>query len=179
MIDPFLYTRTGDDGNTSLLGSGRVPKYHPRIEALGCLDEASAMLGLARSLSKSSVINPILVRTQKDLQSMMGEIAATPENAAKFSVINSAHVQWLEEQMESLRDKINKPGFPKEFVIPGNSTSEAVFAVARTVVRRAERRVTGLLHSGEINNLELVRYLNRLSSLCFVMELIENEIDST
>lgn len=169
------YTRTGDDGNTGLLGSGRVPKYHPRIEALGTLDEASAALGLSRSLCKATQSAPILHRVQLDLQDVMAEVAATIENAANYRTITKESVQWLEEQIESLHKYVN---IPDEFILPGDSTAGAALDLARTTVRRAERRVASLFHAGEIENAELVRYLNRLSSLCFILELLENQSGS-
>lgn len=170
MKKPF--TRTGDDGNTGLLGRGRVPKYHPRIEALGTLDEASAALGLSRALCKADQITPILLRVQRDLQDIMAEVAAPLENAANHRTITNKSVQWIEEQIGALLKDVNMPG---EFLLSGDSTAGAALDLARTIVRRAERRVAGLFHAGEIENLDLVRYLNRLSSLCFILELLENQ----
>jgi cob(I)alamin adenosyltransferase len=166
------YTCTGDDGNTGLLGRGRVPKYHPRIEALGTLDEASAALGLSRALCKARQSTPILLHIQRDLQAVMAEIAATIENAPNHRKITKMSVQWLEQQIESLLTDVN---MPEEFLLSGDSTAGAALDLARATVRRAERRVAGLLHTGEIENAELVRYLNRLSSLCFILELLENQ----
>jgi cob(I)alamin adenosyltransferase len=167
-----FYTRKGDDGTTGLLGEGRVSKTHPRMEALGALDEASATLGLARASARDPRCGPLVTEIQRDLYRLMAEVAAPPENAAQFHAIDAARVAWLETQTDSLGRSVT---LPKEFILPGDSPGGAAFSLARTVVRRAERRVVELFDSGEIKNLELQRYLNRLSSLCFVLELIENE----
>jgi cob(I)alamin adenosyltransferase len=167
-----LFTRTGDDGTTGLLGEGRLPKSHPRMETLGTLDEASAALGLARSLCKAEKTGPLLVQVQRDLYALMAEIAATPENAAHFRTLDSGRVQWLESQAEAISALVP---LPDEFILPGDSPSAAALSLARTIVRRAERRLVGLLDQGEIENRVLLQYLNRLSSLCFALELLENQ----
>lgn len=170
-MSPF-YTRTGDDGRTGLLGEGRLPKYHPRIEALGTLDEASAALGLARALCVASQTKSILMDVQRDLYAMMAEIAATPENAERFQTLDLSRLQWLESQADTLSATVP---LPVEFILPGDSLSGAALALTRTIVRRAERRVAELLDTGEIKNPILLQYLNRLSSLCFALELLENQ----
>ena len=167
-----LYTRTGDDGTTGLLGEDRVSKDHPRIEALGALDEASAALGLARASCQAHQTPPILQNIQRDVYKLMAEVAATPENADKFKGIDAARVTWLEEQADIINNMVI---MPKEFILPGDTPSGAALSLARAVVRRAERRVTELFTLEELSNPELLRYLNRLSSLCFVLELLENQ----
>lgn len=170
-MSPF-YTRTGDDGSTGLLGEGRLPKYHLRIEALGSLDEASAALGLARALCQAPQTGLILTDVQRDLYSLMAEIASSPENVERFKTLGAPRVQWLESQADGLSAKVS---LPAEFILPGDSLSGAALALSRTIVRRAERRVAELLDTGEINNPVLLQYLNRLSSLCFALELLENQ----
>jgi cob(I)alamin adenosyltransferase len=170
-MSPF-YTRTGDEGITGLLGEGRVPKFDLRIEALGAVDEATAALGLARATANAPQIAPLLLETQRDLYQLMAEVGATPENAAKFRKIGAERVQWLEAQTDAIERLVE---IPREFIIPGETASSAAMALARTVVRRAERRVAELVHTGELENVDLVAYLNRLSSLCFVLELLENQ----
>jgi cob(I)alamin adenosyltransferase len=167
-----LFTRSGDDGTTGLLGEGRLPKSHPRIETLGTLDEASAALGLARSLCKAEQTGPLLVEAQRDLYALMAEVAATPENAAQFRTLDSGRVQWLASQAEAISAVVP---MPDEFILPGDSPGAAALSLARTIVRRAERRLAGLLDQGEIENHVLLQYLNRLSSLCFALELLENQ----
>jgi cob(I)alamin adenosyltransferase len=167
-----FYTKTGDDGYTGLLGEGRVAKYDLRLEAVGTLDEATAALGVARACSLATQTAPLLLKLQRDLYHIMAETSATLENAARFRKIGSPKVNWLEEQVDILSDMVN---LPKDFILPGDSRSGAAMAVARTVVRRAERLIANLLHTGQLENPELLRYLNRLSSLCFILELLENQ----
>ncbi len=170
-----FYTRTGDDGTSGLLGDQRVTKDHPRLEAVGVLDETNAALGVARATCRSEQIKTIILEIQRDLYHLMAEVAATPENAARFQEIDAQRVDWLEQKTEEFSSKV---AVPKEFIIPGDTLEGARLDLARAVVRRAERRVATLIHSGEIENLELLRYLNRLSSLCFVLELVENHAAS-
>lgn len=167
-----FYTRSGDDGTTGLLGEGRVYKHHPRIEALGTLDEASAALGLARASCLAQQTPSILRQAQRDLYKLMAEVAATPENAEKFQGIGAAQVDWLETQTDAVSQTVT---LPREFILPGDTPSGAALSLARAVVRRAERRVSELFDLGELSNPELLRYLNRLSSLCFVLEILENQ----
>lgn len=166
-----FYTRKGDDGYTGLLGEVRVPKHHPRMEAIGAIDEATAALGLARSLCKTPQSQEILLQIQRDLYHLMAETAATPENAAQFRKIDAVSVQWLEEKTRSLSEGLK---IPQEFIVPGDVTASAAIALARTIVRRAERHISRLTSEGELENKELLRYLNRLSSLCFVLEILES-----
>jgi cob(I)alamin adenosyltransferase len=102
----------------------------------------------------------------------MAEVAATPDNAEQFYFITAERVNWLEDQTNALSKQVE---MPKQFMLPGNSLGGAALSVARTVVRRAERRVVELFDLGEIANPDLQRYLNRLSSLCFVLEHLENQ----
>ena len=167
-----FYTSKGDDGTTNLLGEGRVVKYHARIEAVGTLDESTAALGLARAQCRDPRSNEILLEAQRDLYKLMAEVAATPENADKFHFIDAGRVTWLEEHTDALSKLVE---MPKEFIVPGDSLAGAALSLARTIVRRAERRVVELFDAQEIANADLQRYLNRLSSLCFVLELLENQ----
>jgi cob(I)alamin adenosyltransferase len=168
-----LYTRTGDDGFTGLLGEGRVAKYMPQPEAYGTVDEASAAMGVARATARGDRTRQLLLTAQRDLYRLMAELAATQVTAAQFRSIDAARVAWLEEQTDALAGEID---LPKEFVVPGDSPAGAHLDLARTIVRRAERIVVHLLHDGLIENVELVRYLNRLSSLLFVLALYENAL---
>lgn len=170
-MSPF-YTRTGDEGTTGLLGEGRVPKFDLRIEALGALDEATAALGLARSLVLAPTVAPLLMEIQRDLYHLMAEVGATPENAARFRKIEAERVRWLEEQTDAIEQMVT---LPNEFILPGETPASAALSLARTVVRRAERHVVELFHAGGLENRALLAYLNRLSSLCFVLELLENQ----
>ncbi len=167
---PF-YTRRGDDGTTGLLGKGRVPKNDRRIEALGTLDEASAALGLARAATVDERCGPLLLQAQRDLYSLMAEIASTAETAGQFH-FDAARVAWLEQQISLLEKTVQ---MPEEFIVPGDSLGGAALSVSRSVVRRAERRVVELVGGDRSANPALQQYLNRLSSLLFVLELVENQ----
>jgi len=167
-----FYTKKGDDGYTSLLGKDRVPKYDHRIETVGAIDEANAAIALARTLSLASQTSTILMEVQKDLYHLMSEVSATPENASRFLKITDDRVIWLEIQTDDISSKVV---IPKEFIIPGDSKAGAAIDLARTIVRRAERHLARLIHMKKLENRELLRYLNRLSSLCFVLELLENQ----
>ncbi|MBN1668073.1 MAG: ATP:cob(I)alamin adenosyltransferase, partial [Anaerolineales bacterium] len=104
-----FFTRSGDDGTTGLLGAGRVAKDHPRMEALGALDEASAALGLARASMQSAHNQKMVLTIQRQLYNIMAEVAATPENAARFRVISATQVTWLEAQIELLSEQTQVP----------------------------------------------------------------------
>ncbi len=167
-----FYTKKGDDGYTGLLGEGRALKYDPRIETVGAIDEANAAIALARTLCRTQASAKILFAVQKDLYHMMSEVAATPENAGRFRAIDQARLGWLEDQVDQVSSKVV---IPDEFIIPGDSQAGAALDLARTVVRRAERHVAHLLLTDQLENQDLLRYINRLSSLCFVLELFEND----
>lgn len=162
----------GDDGSTDLLGAGRVPKHHPRIEAYGTLDEASAALGMARALVSSEESAQVVLAVQRDLYRAMTELAATGSAKARFLPLEGSRVAWLEQQIQHFGEQVETPG---EFVLGGDSPAGAAFDVARTVVRRAERLVAKLFHQGEAENVDILRYLNRLSTLCFVLGLWESK----
>jgi cob(I)alamin adenosyltransferase len=168
-----FYTKKGDDGYTSLLGEGRAPKFDQRIETVGALDEANAAIALARTLSKAPQTSSLLSDVQRDLYHVMAEVSATPENARRFRTINAEKVTWLETQIDTISTLVV---IPTEFIIPGDSSAGAAIDFARTIVRRAERHLARLLHDKLLENQELLRYINRLSSLCYVLELLENRV---
>jgi cob(I)alamin adenosyltransferase len=167
-----IYTQTGDDGYTGRLGEGRLPKYHILIEAIGSIDEASAALGLARAQVQSAEIDELLVKVQQDLYHIMAELSATSEHAARFRVIDPVRVTWLETEIDRYSGLVDSP---REFIVPGDTLSGAALSFARTCIRRSERRVAELSHEEQFENEAILPYLNRLSSLCFVLELFENQ----
>lgn len=167
-----FYTQTGDDGYTNLLGEGRAPKHAPRLEAIGAIDEATAALGVARAACQAPQTGPLLLAVQRDLYQLMAEVAATPENAPRFRKIDAERVEWLAQQTDAVSGLVT---LPSEFILPGDTPASAAMALARTIVRRAERRVALLIHEDALENRQLLRYLNRLSSLCFALELLESQ----
>jgi len=167
------YTRRGDDGYTGLLGPERVPKYDARIEAYGTVDELQAVLGMARASSCDARVQEILLAIQRDCHQMMAELAASGYRSKPFAGgITSAHVDQLEEWISELEEQ---GGVPTGFVIPGDSQPGAALHLARTVSRRAERLVAQLAHKGLLVGDGTLRYVNRLSSVLFVMACFEDQ----
>ena len=160
-------TGTGDAGYTGLLGSERVAKYDPRPDTFGTVDEATSALGLARATTQDPKVKEIIYRIQNELYLLMGELATTPENYEKMGLrMTTDHVQWLEQVEESLKQEVE---IPNKFIIPGDTLDGAALDLARTIIRRAERMAVKLLHDGVIQNGEVIRYLNRLSDLIFIL----------
>jgi cob(I)alamin adenosyltransferase len=157
-----LYTRNGDQGTTGLLGLGRVPKDDPCVEALGAVDELNAVLGLALSAQKRKAIRKVLERIQDDLFTVGAELA-TPQAGPAIPRITDHHVERLEAFLDDF-----EVGPLKEFLLPRGSEGLTRLHWARTVARRAERRVVTLSHREAINP-KLLRYMNRLSSLLYEM----------
>lgn len=169
---PF-YTRHGDNGTTGLLGPGRVPKYDPRLEACGTVDEAQAALGLVRAGGCTPGTGEILLAVQHDLSTLMaGLVAAGDTDPSLADGITAAHVARLEGWIAGLEAQVQPP---RHFVVPGDSLPGAALHLARTLVRRAERLAVHLAHDGLLTNDQVVRYLNRLSSLLFVLALFEDQ----
>ena len=162
-----IYTRKGDDGTTGLYGGGRVPKDSVAPEAYGTVDEAQAALGLARAMTaKGGELDEILVHLERDLWVLMAELATEHENAHKLvdgaSRVTSEMVAALEERIDDLTARFEQP---TEFVVPGETELAARLDVARTVIRRAERRSMGVAVDGS----QVVPYLNRLSDLVWTL----------
>lgn len=168
-----FYTAEGDDGTTGLLGKGRVKKYHPRPTAYGDVDEAQAVLGMARAAMHDAEAAAVILRVQRDLYHLMAELAATPEVAHQFRTIEPSHVEWLEQQTDTYGARLELPG---EFTVSGDSAAGAALDLARTVVRRAERSTVRLHDEQAVENQALVAYLNRLSSLLFVLSRYEDAL---
>lgn len=168
-----FYTKKGDDGTTGLLGNQRVKKYDLRMETLGCLDESSAALGLCQAFVCSVEIQEIILIIQKQLYQVMGEVASEKEIAEKFRSINQENVTWIEQTIENISQKTS---IPSEFIVPGDTKGGAFLSLSRTIVRRAERRLAEMFDHNVIENQDLLKFLNRLSSLLFILELYENFI---
>jgi cob(I)alamin adenosyltransferase len=161
-------TRTGDQGYTGLLGPQRVPKYDARIEALGLVDEATSALGLARASANEERVRSLVLLQQQVLYRLMAELAATSEIVASVGIakITTADVETLERVADELKREVE---IGNRFVIPGESLPGAALDLARTIVRRAERHVARMIHQGGVTNVEILRYLNRLSDTLFVV----------
>ncbi|AHG90070.1 ATP/cobalamin adenosyltransferase [Gemmatirosa kalamazoonensis] len=169
-----IYTRTGDQGTTGLFGGGRVDKHHPRVEAYGDVDELNAALGLARSIEMMPRIDEVLVPVQRDLFAI-GALLATPDRDKMQQQLEKARIdEGRIAQLERAIDDGEAELEPlKSFIVPGGTPKAAALHVARTVCRRAERRVVALARDIEIPALA-VQYLNRLSDLLFVLARVAN-----
>jgi cob(I)alamin adenosyltransferase len=161
-----IYTRTGDDGSTGLLGPGRVRKSAPRVEAYGSVDELNADLGTVRAHDSAGWLAPQLDAIQRALFTLGAELAATaPDALARIERLADADVEQLERWIDRFEGDL--PSLTT-FILPGGTPLAAQIHVARTACRRAERRVVALAEL-EPTELRLVRYLNRLADLLFVM----------
>jgi len=169
-----IYTKTGDAGDTGLFGGGRVPKDDPRVEAYGDVDELNAVIGMARAVEPLPRIDEVLVPMQRDLFSI-GALLATPNLEKMHNHLAKANIDDRRiRELEQLIDDCDRDLEPlRAFIIPGGSRKGAALHVARTVCRRAERRVVHLQHEVEIPELVVI-YLNRLSDLLFTLARLAN-----
>jgi cob(I)alamin adenosyltransferase len=163
-----IATKTGDKGETSLMYGRRVPKSNHRVDAYGCVDELNSALGLARAAAKDEWVCEQILSVQKELITVMGELATAPEDLERyrkdgFQIASSAMVDRVTAIIDELEK--DKSLYPKDWVIPGSSLESAALDLARTTCRRAERRVATLQNA----NPEILRYLNRLSDLCWLL----------
>ena len=170
-----IYTRTGDEGTTGLFGGGRVDKHHPRVEAYGDVDELNAALGLARAAESMSRIDEVLVPVQRDLFAI-GALLATPDRERMHQQLEKARID--DERIAQLERAIDDGEAEleplKAFILPGGTPKSAALHVARTVCRRAERRVVHVSRDIPIPPMVIV-YLNRLSDLLFVLARVANK----
>ena len=170
-----IYTKTGDDGTTGLVRGPRRFKYDLRVACFGAIDEANAMLGIAR-LSTTSMpkIDSLLSRIQNDLFDLGSDLAtpgADPAGTASLRV-TPEQCAWLEQMIDLYNDGLAPLN---SFVLPGGSPLAAALHVCRTVVRRAERDVVQLVHNEPDTSSQTVIYLNRLSDLLFVLARVANQ----
>lgn len=163
-----VYTRTGDKGKTSLYTGERVSKASLRVETYGTIDEADSVLGLARAFAAHDKVKETVYKLQKELWLLMADIASlgAPAN------ITDDHVKALEEIIDAYTDELAPLD---HFIVPGDTKSSAPLDMARVVVRRAERLMWRLGEEEEIHESDL-KYLNRLSDLCFTLARYEAEV---
>ena len=164
-----VYTKTGDEGLTSLVGGARVSKASLRVDAYGDVDELNAVLGIARAQALDEELEAILVEIQNDLFIIGSDLASPPD--LDVPRITNKRV----EEIESLIDKLLEELEPlKEFILPSGSAGGVYLHLSRTVSRRAERKIVKLMEDEEVDENTLI-YMNRLSDLLFVMARIENK----
>jgi cob(I)alamin adenosyltransferase len=164
-----VYTRGGDQGQTSLIGGERVSKASPRLDGYGTVDELNATLGLVGEALAASAAGPHLLpivrRVQNELFNLGAELAtADPDTRAKLPRIEQRHIDALERDIDAVNDDL--PAL-RSFVLPGGGWASAYFHLARTVCRRCERLIVGLAATEDIGE-HAVQYLNRLSDALFV-----------
>lgn len=166
-----IVTKTGDDGTTALMYGRRVHKDHPRVEAYGTVDELNAALGLVRATVQEDFSREKLLAVQKNLIVLMGELAVLPEDLPRYSKDGYTVVApEMTAELDALVREIEAQNVSfKGWVTPGATMNSAALDVARTVCRRAERRVCGLREMGGLQNAEIIVYLNRLSDLLWLM----------
>lgn len=161
-----IYTKTGDKGETSLLGGKRVPKYHPRVEAYGNVDELNSHIGFLRSLEVGKEIEEILLDIQHHLYYTGSLVACEScKEQEKLTKIEEKDITYLEKLIDKFTTELSEL---KDFIIPGGSTAVASAHICRTVCRRAERLVIELSVKTYIDEL-IIKYLNRLSDFLFVL----------
>jgi cob(I)alamin adenosyltransferase len=167
-----IVTKTGDKGETSLMYGRRLPKADLRVDAYGCIDELNAALGVARSISIDKFLSDEIFAAQKDLIVVMGELATAPGDRERyikdgFHLTTAAMVDRITAVIFDLEK--DKSLYPKDWVIPGTTGISAALDFARVTCRRAERRIAAFGAGENDFNPEILRYLNRLSDLCWVL----------
>ena len=166
-----IVTKTGDQGDTSLMYSRRVSKCHPRVEAYGEVDELNAAIGLARASATQSFVTDQLLLIQKDLVVLMGELATALEDLARYFKDGFSRVKPdMTARLETIVRTIEAEQITfRGWATPGGNITSAGLDLARTVCRRAERRVCALQKAGQLDNDEIIIYLNRLSDLLWLL----------
>lgn len=176
-----IATKTGDEGETSLMYGRRVPKTHPRVDAYGCVDELNAALGLARASASDSGLADRILAIQKELVVVMGELATAGEDMDRylkdgFQRTNATMTDRLTSVVDDLESRLGKF---KHWSVPGETKDSAALEFARTVCRRAERRVAALMAEDACFNREILRYLNRLSDVCWLLARYAEQLPTT
>ena len=170
-----IYTKTGDAGDTGLFGGGRVSKDDPRVEAYGDVDELNAVLGMARAVELMPRIDEVLVPLQRDLFAI-GALLATPDRDKMAQHLEKARIdeRRIGELEQAIDDAESELEPLRAFVLPGGTPKAAALHVARTVCRRAERRIVRLQHDVEVPAIVVI-YMNRLSDLLFTLARLANK----
>jgi cob(I)alamin adenosyltransferase len=185
-----IYTRRGDDGTTGLLYGGRVDKSDQRTEAYGTTDEAVAALGMARVFIADSILADLVLRLQRELFVVGSELATASENRHKLTPgTTRVTAEMVDDLEEAIDEYVARTRMPEEFIVPGESRGSAFLDYARTVIRRAERQTVAMERAGLLADAaggtqgddqgedqetsQVVRYLNRLADLVFVLARYE------
>ena len=170
-----IYTKRGDSGETGLLFGGRVSKSDPRCEAYGATDQAVSAMGLARALSTDPRVKEVLLQVQHEMFTVGAELATDRERyehlEANFSVVTPEMTERLEALIDELDGAIE---LPNSFIVPGASAASSALDIARSQLRAGERRTVELHEQGMLVNEEVLRYINRLSDLLFMLARYED-----
>ena len=169
-----IYTKKGDEGTTGLLYGGRVPKDDVRTDVYGTLDEVVSALGLARAGGLVPRVEEIVIRLQREMFVVGAQLATSEANQAKLqegvSRVTPEMTTTAEGDIDSL---LEQHPLPQEFILPGETMGSAGLDVARSTIRRAERLAVTMERSGLVTDPEILRYLNRISDLLFVLARFE------
>ena len=170
-----IYTKYGDMGETGLLYGGRISKNDLHTEAYGITDEAVSTMGLARALSQDSRVKDILRELQRELFTVAAELATESQRydlfKRHFKPVTPEMVVSMEELIDTLEGGME---MPNAFILPGGSPASAAIDMARSIIRTAERRVVALREEGKLTNMDILRYMNRLGDLLFVLARYED-----
>ena len=170
-----IYTKTGDKGQTSLIGGTRVSKHHVRIEAYGTIDELNSWIGLLHSTLPASAIN-IMPEIQDRLFTIGSLLAADPEKSRMtLPQLSPSDILLLENEIDAMNVVLPEM---RSFVLPGGSIAVSQVHIARCVCRRAERYITALMEHAEIDN-SILAYVNRLSDYLFVLSRRVGQLENT
>ena len=165
-----VYTKFGDQGETSLLYGGRVSKSGPHTEAYGITDEAVSAMGLARALSQDQKVKDILRDLQRELFTIAAELATEPDKYELFKQHFAPVTEGMVENLETIIDSLEEEfEMPTVFVLPGGTPASSAMDMGRTIIRTAERRVVALAEGDGLTNGLILAYLNRLGDLLFVL----------
>ncbi|MDY3982629.1 MAG: cob(I)yrinic acid a,c-diamide adenosyltransferase [Veillonellaceae bacterium] len=164
-----IYTKTGDKGSTGLYTGERVRKSSLRVEAYGNIDELQAFLGLARAAAKQAKVKDVLLKVEKELWMLMADVASI----GKEATITEEMITWQEDTIDAFQGQLPELN---HFIIPGDHQTAAYLHVARTITRRAERALWRVYDAKEsVHDID-IKYLNRLSDLCFILARAEEEL---
>ena len=166
MSELKIYTKIGDQGKTTFFGCGLVQKNDPRIETFGALDEVNCVIGVTLCFIEDEKLRATLDKVQHDLFQLGSDIAGIALKEQTLPKITVQHVTEIEKIIDEYHEKL---GIPKTFILPGGTVSSSFLHLCRATIRRAERTIVGLQQHVSNLNPEVIRYINRLSDLMFML----------
>jgi len=168
------FNKKGDQGETSLLYGGRVPKSSPRPQAYGAVDEAMSALGLARALATRPRVKEMVLQLQRELSTLSAELATDPQHYDQLKVHNWVVTKEMVDRLEGWINELEaQTEMPKEFIIPGATVASGALDLARSIIRRSERQTVALWRRKMIRNEYVLSYLNRAADLVFTLARYE------